>query len=398
MRTTASLLLSWFVAAGVAFAADRQVIRVGADLGLPFSPAIKAGGFIYVSGTLAIDDSGKVIQGDIKAQTRRVLQNIGAILKAAGSGHESVASANVYLKDAADFAAMNEVYKEFFPKDPPVRTTVITGFVLPGAIVEISAVAVPTGSPRRVIHPEGWVKSPNPYSYGVMCGDTMFLSGLVSRNGVDNAPVSGDIKVQTRKVLENASEILKAGGMSLADAVASRVYITDTAMFQDMNAVYRGFFPKDPPARATVRTGLAGTGFNVEITLTAAKGGTKAAFTTPNADGTPGGANPNFSSAIRVGNRLWVAGMMGLTDSNKGNMPLQSQEALVRIERTLRAAGFDWKDVAEAVVYVTDVSRFAEMNAAYRAIFARDFPARATVETGLVSPDGVVEIMFTAVK
>jgi 2-iminobutanoate/2-iminopropanoate deaminase len=70
----------------------------------------------------------------------------------------------------------------------------------------------------------------------------------------------------------------------------------------------------------------------------------------------------------------------------------------VRIGRTLKAAGFGWGDVVDAVVYITDVKNFPAMNEGYREIFTKDFPARATVETGLVAPDGLVEIMFTAVK
>ena len=69
-----------------------------------------------------------------------------------------------------------------------------------------------------------------------------------------------------------------------------------------------------------------------------------------------------------------------------------------RIERTLKAAGFEWQHVVDSVVYLPDVSRFADMNAAYREALAKDFPARATIGLGLMNPDGQVEIMMTAVK
>ena len=76
-------------------------------------------------------------------------------------------------------------------------------------------IAVPTGAERVVIHPAGWIKSPNPYSYAIRTGDTLFLSGLVSRNGRDNSVVAGDINAQTAVVLDNAAELLKAAGMTL---------------------------------------------------------------------------------------------------------------------------------------------------------------------------------------
>ena len=388
------------VPAALAFVPEpaKKIIRAGPDLKLPFSPAVQAGNLIYLAGTLGTDGSGKVVPGDVKTQTKRALDNLGEVLKAAGSGFENVASVNVYLKSASDFAAMNEVYRTYWPKDPPARTTVVANLVLPDALVEIAMVAIPKGKERRVIHPSGWVQSPNPYSYGIKSGDTLFLAGLVPRNGKDNSVVTGDIATQTRAVLDNAGEILKAAGMSHADVASSRAFITDTALFADFNTAYRAYFPKDPPARATVKAALMGPQFSVEIAMVAVRGGPRAAVTTPGPDGTPGKPNPNLSSAIRVGNRLYVSGMLGNTDSNKGDCKAQARETLVRIGRTLKAAGYDWSEVVDGVVYLTDVKNFPAMNEAYREVFTRDFPARATVGTGLVAPDGLVEIMFTAVK
>ena len=71
--------------------------------------------------------------------------------------------------------------------------------MLPDALVEISMVAVPQGAERVVIHPPDWIKSPNPYSYAIRTGDTVFLSGLVSRNGRDNSVVTGDVNAQTTR-------------------------------------------------------------------------------------------------------------------------------------------------------------------------------------------------------
>jgi enamine deaminase RidA (YjgF/YER057c/UK114 family) len=176
------------------------------------------------------------------------------------------------------------------------------------------------------------------------------------------------------------------------------VFITDVDKFQDMNAAYRTYFPTNPPARATVKTGLAGPDYLVEITMVAVKDTTRTAITTPNADGSAGTANPNLSSAIRVGSRLYVSGTLGNTPANKGDVKAQTAEALTRIGRTLKAAGFGWPDVADGVVYLPDMSRFQDMNAAYAAVITKDFPARATVGTGLVAADGLVEIMFTAAR
>ena len=109
----------------------------------PYSPAIRANGFIFVSGQGPIGPkTGEVNRGDIKEQTRLVLENIRAILEAAGSSIEKVVKSNVYLSDIEDFAAMNEVYATFFPSSPPARTTIQAAALPLGIGVEIDVVAV----------------------------------------------------------------------------------------------------------------------------------------------------------------------------------------------------------------------------------------------------------------
>ena len=228
-----------------------QVQRFAGTSALPFSAATKADGLIYASGTI-------IAEGDIRAQTKGVLDSLEATLQKAGSSLANAASVHVYIKNAADFAAMNEVYRTFWKADPPVRTTIVADLVVPNGLVEMAVVAVPNGGERKVIHPASWMKSPNPYSYGIKTGNTLFLAGLVARNGKDNSTVDGPMAVQTKAALDNGAEILKAAGMGYEHVVSARVYVTDVAKFQEMNDVYRTYFPKDPPARATVVAPLMG--------------------------------------------------------------------------------------------------------------------------------------------
>jgi 2-iminobutanoate/2-iminopropanoate deaminase len=377
--------------AGVTMTAQGRQIAVPGGGTLPFSLAVKADGLIYLAGTLS------TAEGDIKVQTKSVLDQLSQTLQKSGSSIANVAAVHVYIKNVNDFAALNEVYRTYWPKDPPVRTTIVSDFVRPNALVEMSMVAVPNGGERVVIHPSDWIKSPNPYSYGIRSGDTLFLAGLISRNGKDNTVIDGDMATQTKTVLDNAGQILKAAGMSFDNVVSSRVYITDQSKFQEMNKVYQTYFPTAPPARATVVAPLMGAQYQVEITLTASRL-PKQAFTTPAADGSPGKPSPILSSAIKVGNRLYVSGILGNNAQNKGNTEAQTTELLARVGRTLKAAGYDWTDVVDGIVYITDIPNFDAMNKAYRTVFTKDFPARATVKTGLVNADGLVEIMFVAAK
>ena len=109
----------------------------------PYSQAIKAAGFVFASGQIPIDPAtGSVISGDIAAQTERVIKNIEALLRAAGSSLAQVVKSTVYLKNMSEFAAMNEVYARFFKAAPPARSTVEVSRLPKDVLVEIDVIAL----------------------------------------------------------------------------------------------------------------------------------------------------------------------------------------------------------------------------------------------------------------
>lgn len=109
----------------------------------PYSQAIKANGLVFLSGQICLDPATQqLIAGDVAAQTERVLQNITAILKAAGSSLGQVVKTTVFLKSMNDFAAMNEVYGRHFTSDPPARSTVEVARLPKDVLVEIDVIAL----------------------------------------------------------------------------------------------------------------------------------------------------------------------------------------------------------------------------------------------------------------
>ena len=179
-------LLVLTLTSGCAESASRKIIAPkGADLTRPFSPGIRSGNFVFVSGAIGIEPGSTNIVG-IQQQTRVNLENLGAVLKEAGLGFEDVVSANVFLADARHYDGMNEAFREFFPENPPARATVESAIVIPNALTEISFVAVDSDVRRTFIVPEGWAQPAAPFSWGVLAEDTLFLAGMV---GVD--PRSG---------------------------------------------------------------------------------------------------------------------------------------------------------------------------------------------------------------
>jgi len=108
----------------------------------PYSSGIKADNVIYVSGTLALDKEGKLVgANDLRAQTKHILETIKSVIEAAGGTMKNVTFNMIFLKDLADYAKMNEVYGEYFPKNPPARFCIQAQLVKPQFLVEIASIA-----------------------------------------------------------------------------------------------------------------------------------------------------------------------------------------------------------------------------------------------------------------
>jgi len=108
----------------------------------PYSQVVEAGGFLFISGQIPVDPStGEVVSGGIKEQTRRVLENVKVLLRAAGYSLRDVVKVTVYLKDLGLFDEFNEEYSKYFPSKPPARTTVEVSSLPRGALLELELVA-----------------------------------------------------------------------------------------------------------------------------------------------------------------------------------------------------------------------------------------------------------------
>lgn len=109
----------------------------------PYSQAVVGGGFVYAAGQLALDPrTGQLLPGDVRIQTKRVMENIKAILESAGSSLANVVKTTVFLRDLNDFGAMNEIYGSYFQEDPPARSTVQVAKLPRDGAVEIEVIAL----------------------------------------------------------------------------------------------------------------------------------------------------------------------------------------------------------------------------------------------------------------
>jgi len=108
----------------------------------PYSPGTRSGDVVYVSGMVALDQAGKLVgAGDVRIQTRTVLESVKSVVEAAGGSLADVTFNAIFLYDLADYKAMNEIYAEYFPKEPPARYCIQAALVRPEFLVEISSIA-----------------------------------------------------------------------------------------------------------------------------------------------------------------------------------------------------------------------------------------------------------------
>jgi 2-iminobutanoate/2-iminopropanoate deaminase len=108
----------------------------------PYAQAVRVGDLIFLSGQIPLDPvTGQIVTGDVAAQTRRVMDNLGAVLRSAGASFTEVVRSTIYLVDLGDFSKVNEVYGSYFPTEPPARATVQVAALPRGAAVEIDMIA-----------------------------------------------------------------------------------------------------------------------------------------------------------------------------------------------------------------------------------------------------------------
>ncbi|MBI4662018.1 MAG: hypothetical protein HY735_24615 [Verrucomicrobia bacterium] len=390
---TLSLLL--FSGFSTGQAQEKRIIRPGAQTapsskpvpakpGL-ISPGVLIGDTLFLAGQGSRDPKTGRHPESFEAQVKQSMENLGAVLRAAGLDFSHVVKANVYLTDIKNFSAMNGVYRTYFKSDPPARTTIAVP-ALPGeSQIEITFIA--SRSSRRVIRPEGLKPIVNaPYSMGVMAGETLYLSGQGSVDPKTGQLVQGPIEAHVKQTMENCGAILKAAGMDFPNVVTANVYLSDMGNFEKMNQIYRSYFKSDPPSRTTVGVSALPGETPVEITFVANRAAKRVIQ--------PEGVKPsaNFSQAVQAGGFVYPAGRVGSGE----DIGAQVKSAMEGIGTVLKAGGKDFSDVVEAKVYLTDISDYAKMNEVYRSFFKADPPARTCVAVSKLVGTAKVEITLVA--
>jgi enamine deaminase RidA (YjgF/YER057c/UK114 family) len=190
--------------------------------------------------------------------------------------------------------------------------------------------------------------------------------------------------------MENAREILKAAGLSLAHLVSARAFLPNLDDFAEFNRVYREYVGPDRPARATVGARLTGPAYSVEVTFVASAAARQAIETSAQ-------PNPNLSAAIKAGSTLFVSGLLADTAVLARDPGAQTRDIIRKLGAVLQKADFTPRDVRELLVYVTDdEARKAAMDACHEAFATAT--AMSPVAARLAAAGARVEIMACAEK
>ncbi|MBT4485150.1 MAG: RidA family protein [Candidatus Latescibacteria bacterium] len=360
---------------------------------------VRVGKTVYYSGRgdyLYIDE-------DFPRQVRTCLGIIEKSLIEDGLTIENVVKCYVYLDDLDNFPAMNEVYKEFFKKDFPARTTLDTG-ILPGyekngAHVEITVIAYSDLSEKKVIGspPPGY-----PFSPGILAGNTLYISG--QGDHLPNGDHPATFEEQVRQSLRNVGKVLKEAGIDYNNVVMSHVFLDEEGNNNSaiVNKVYSEFFEYgNEPARATVYVDKLPAGCHVEITCYATTDLSNRVLIRPHSmKYGPGGTAPTASPGVLVGDTLHLSSQVGMHPINgiaAGDLTTQTHQMMQNHLDVLRAAGMGFEDLVTGYVYLRDMKDYRAFNALYNPYFSTNPNVRGATRTCVQDNSGYVkdDVMVT---
>ena len=371
----AALLLA--IVTSRSWTADRQVItpKDFKPHGRPYSPAIRAGNTLYVSGQGSLNSDGKLSE-NFEERVRQCLLNVQAILHGGGMDFANLVSVHVYLTDLGTFDLMNKVYWQMIGDNPPARAVLGVAALPGGNTIEITAIAVSDARAKRAIWPRGWTRSAQADPPAIQAGELLYLSGVGARSANQSLPYSDQVK----GALDNFGTILAAAGMSHKNVVWVNPYLDDIKQYGAMNKVYETYFEfGNTPGRGTIHVNALPAREHVVFSGIAGKDLSKRRAIKPR--NMP--ASSTASPGILYGDTLYLSAKSGFIPGQgivTKDFTLQLRQTMRNLLDGLEEADMDFSNVVSAVVYLKDMKDYDAMNQLYRTFFKADFPSRTTVQ------------------
>jgi len=342
------------------------------------SPAVDAGDYVYISGQGPRGADGS-LPSTTAAQVRQALENIKAIVVAAGLTMDNVVYTQVYLTDVSKVQEVDTAFAKYFPKIPPARA--LLGVAnLPDPPVQINAVAVRDLEGRRAVVPANYPHNDS-YSPGILTHDRLFISSM---SGVDPATgkIPDDPAAQVDLALDGMKAVVNAAGLELGNVVFVNPYLTKEIPMRVMNQHYaRRFEFGNTPARATIEVSSLPGGAHIEYTGVAVRDiQTRKAVRPKNMP-----PSPTASPCVFAGETLYCSAKSGFIPGPHGGVyasttSTQLRQTMRNLLDNLEEAGMDFSQVVSTTVYLDDLADSKEFDRVYGEYLGPIMPARTTIE------------------
>ena len=341
------------------------------------SPGVDAGDYVYVSGQGPRRPDGS-LPPTFAAQVRQALDNIKAVVEAAGLTMDHVVYTQVYLEDIGKYQDVNQVFGEVFPKTPPARA-VLGVAKLPDSGIQVNAVAVRDLADRRAISPPSF-KSGDTASPGMLTHDRLFVSAMPGSDPSDGK-VPDDPAAQVDLALDRMKTVLQAAGLDLPNMVFVNPYLTSKIPMRVMNEHYAQRFEfGNTPARATIQVSSLPNGTHIEYTGVAVRDLKHRQAIRPK--NMP--PSPTASPCVFAGETLYCSAKSGFIPGPHGGVygsttPHQLRQTMRNQLDNLEEAGMNFDQVVSTTVYLDDLSDTSTFDEVYVQYFGGIPPARSTV-------------------
>ena len=404
---------------------------------LPSPSFQRAGDFIFVSSIYPLDSTGKVVhtrstsphigEAEIAAQTRSCLETLKEVLAEAGTSLERTLKVEAYLSDLADFYEFKLVWREYFPKEPPVRTTVAVGdeHIIPGCRLNLHAIALAGDSSyqRQTIRVSD-VPDPMQAEHvpqAIKAGPFVFPSGVPATDFITGIPVGkqpgfpnygSDAEMQAHYIFQNLDKVLRAAGSGLDQAVKSQLYEVNLRTFHEVDAIWGSYLPAPPPRSSMGIRGILvpGAVFVPNLIFLAPDEEHQKKETRAGIRWHPEDVRKvHFSPGITAGDWLFTAGQVPVPDFSKpetvsapaglphyfSDIEIQTEFIMELLREQLEANGYGLVDVVDARVFLVNPRRdYRGFERAWRRVFgpADHLPSMSLIPS--TQEDGSSGIMF----
>jgi enamine deaminase RidA (YjgF/YER057c/UK114 family) len=387
-RVSLILLCSLFVASST---------NLFAQAAASASPSTLANGTLYVSGQSGRKSDGSLVS-DFSQQVSEALKNVQSVLRQSGMDFGNVVWMNVYLTNAQDIDAMNDVYWKSIGSNPPARTVLVVAALPGGENVEINCIAVQNTSQRHSIWPQGWPHGQHIDPPAIQADDVLYLS---AQGGTD--PLTGkaaaDFSGESRQALDNVAAILKTANMTMKNVVWVNPYMSVGGQYDVMGKVYKTYFEfGNTPGRGTIE--VIGLPDNHHVVFSCIAGADLAKRKAVRPKNMP--PSPTASPGVLYGDTFYLSAKSGFIPDQgivTEDFDLQLRQSMRNLLDGLQEADMTFADVVFSTVYLRQIQDSDRMNSLYGTFFKDKFPARTTLQQN-VDPkgEGAEQISFIAVR